>query len=347
MLRRLFERVKSFSSIKKSRDLGNLRRRFYAEIPAQGELIQKLIEGYRRFAETGITEDQAYFAMRELYWRSHGRSNQIISEHLRKRFPPEPAPTTIKSLFGEFSSFQIAAISSQIKEVAFYRFPNLLESSLIDSIDCSLQQGLSDGEADVDVELGRTTYHENLLFRVSEIVSLAADPLLRYIAADYLGTDPVLGYMTSWKSKAHDGSVGAKSRMAQLFHVDMSNPNFLKVFVYLSDVGARNGPHCVVKRSHRIRDEELWKDGRISDEAMARHHPRSDWETFCGPRGSVFVVDTSAFHKGVEVLEGERHILQLYYVDTLFGEHYPAKGCSLPKLQVSNRFFSRLDGQPS
>jgi hypothetical protein len=63
--------------------------------------------------------------------------------------------------------------------------------------------------------------------------------------------------------------------------------------------------------------------GRISDAEMAEFFPESNWEYQIGEAGSVFFVDTKAFHKGVPLIEGERHLAQIYYIDTLFGEHVP------------------------
>ncbi len=83
---------------------------------------------------------------------------------------------------------------------------------------------------------------------------------------------------------------------------------------------------------------------------MATYHPRSTWDYQVGEAGSVFFVDTKAFHKGVPLIEGERHLAQFYYVDTLFGEHAPLSPES-PRFEPSRfgpsildygpRFFSR------
>jgi hypothetical protein len=155
------------------------------------------------------------------------------------------------------------------------------------------------------------------------MTQLSCDPLFYHVASQYLGVDPVLGFMTAWISRPHANEGDALSTSAQLFHVDMSNPSFLKVFLYLNDVHAKNGPHCLIPGTHREKVSALWRDGRISDSEMAEHYAESSWDYQIGEPGSVFFVDTKAFHKGVPLIEGERHLAQFYYIDTLFGEHLP------------------------
>ena len=100
-------------------------------------------------------------------------------------------------------------------------------------------------------------------------------------------------------------------------------------------INEKNGPHCLVPRTHKEKVPALWRHGHISDEQMLAHYPESEWDYQSGEAGSVFFVDTKAFHKGVPLIEGERYIVQFHYVDALFGEHLPLKASNL-------RFPSRM-----
>src|SRR5262249_19285766 len=150
------------------------------------------------------------------------------------------------------------------------------------------------------------------------IARLSSDPLFYYVASEYLNVAPVLGFITAWISRPHKNDDATLSKSAQLFHVDMSNPAFLKVFVYLNDVDEKNGPHCLVPGTQSQKPDSLWRDGRITDAEMQEQIPCEKWDFQIGEAGSVFFVDTKAFHKGVPLIEGERHLAQFYYVDTLF-----------------------------
>ena len=316
--------------------------------PGSAETIQRLIDGYKVFAKSSSAPDQAYYAFRDLYFDSRASSNKLINDHVSGIFPADPMADA-PSLLGSAAGPEVARIVDQIRANGYYRFPKLLPSNLVRDIKARLDAEAADGASGTIANdgLARTTFAEELLLRVPGVAALAADPLLRQIAAQYLNTSPVMGFVTSWISRAHGNDRETMSKAAQMFHVDMSNPNFLKAFVYLDEVTDENGPHCLVPGSHRHRDAALWRDGRVDDQEMARYYPEQDWAVLKGEPGSMFIVDTSAFHKGCAVLSGERHILQFYYVDTLFGEAVPptegAKSFDLKGFgDVPARFLSRL-----
>ncbi|MEB0161239.1 hypothetical protein, partial [Pseudomonas sp. AH2 (2023)] len=55
----------------------------------------------------------------------------------------------------------------------------------------------------------------------------------------------------------------------------------------------------MLKKTHLTRPEGLWEDGRHTDEAIARAGIADDEVLIKGKAGTVFLVDTSALHKGV------------------------------------------------
>ena len=110
----------------------------------------------------------------------------------------------------------------------------------------------------------------------------------------------------------------------------MDRFQWLKVFVYLTDVGPDNGPHAFVRGSHRTGaiPRHILDRGyvRLTDEEVARNYPAEDILSFTAPRGSIIVEDTRGLHKGVHVRDGARLILQLQFSNSLFGTNYtPAR----------------------
>ena len=86
--------------------------------------------------------------------------------------------------------------------------------------------------------------------------------------------------------------------------------NFLKVFIYLSDVSEINGPHIYVENSH--------KDNNIGDEL--RYYNDSEItqsnnkiKYILGKKGSIFFEDTFGMHKGGIISHGYRLMLILTY----------------------------------
>jgi hypothetical protein len=155
---------------------------------------------------------------------------------------------------------------------------------------------------------------------VSKIMN---DPVLFAIARDYLGCEPILDTFHVWASPVF-GSLPS-SDAGQLFHYDMAHPRFVKIFIYLTDVNSESGPHCVVPKSHR-KDLAGWKlrinSNRISDTTIGKVYPNSYVELM-GPKGTIIVEDTRAFHKGKPPIQGCRFILEAYFVNAVVGASIP------------------------
>jgi hypothetical protein len=301
-----------------TKNLGN-------KFPASSVSLRQVAQSINEFASTGVTPQDGYYQFRHLYFQTKGISNDHISCELAKIFPEPRMPQTMRSLLGDYVTAEISSIVAELKRHGVHR----LNAKLPPTFVAALQQNLkreaakNDGAGYDRINDARTLYREPTLLACPEVTQLACDPLFYHVASQYLGVAPVLGFVTAWISFPHANEGAVLSQSAQLFHVDMSNPSFLKVFIYLNDVHEKNGPHCLVPGTHREKASALWRDGRISDAEIAEHYPESSWDYQFGEAGSVFFVDTKAFHKGVPLIEGERHVAQFYYLDTLFGEHVP------------------------
>ena len=82
------------------------------------------------------------------------------------------------------------------------------------------------------------------LVKLKSIQSFLIDDKLMNVARGYLNAEPILYNINCWynfPSKTPD------TNAAQLWHYDMDRPKWLKVFVYLTDCGKDNGPHCFVR----------------------------------------------------------------------------------------------------
>ena len=131
--------------------------------------------------------------------------------------------------------------------------------------------------------------------------------------AHYLGQVPVLPYIFVWRSLP---SGAAQNKGSQLWHLDHSDTYQVKVFVFLDDITADNGPLCLIPapRSQQVRRKLRynWHNRRrISDADMYRLiDPDTDVVSITGRKGSAVFVDTSrCFHYGSRLQSGMRHIL--------------------------------------
>ena len=163
---------------------------------------------------------------------------------------------------------------------------------------------------------------------------LVADQSVFELSRRYLGASPVQDLVTMWWSAAA-GERGS-SAAAQQFHFDLDRLRFVKLFVYLTDVDDHTGPHAFVKGSHTDLAPAFRAARRYGDDEVEPAY--GDAVTYIkGPRGTMFLADTRALHKGVTLDRGHRLVFQLQYSSSLFGAPYtrPEIANAVPELQLA------------
>jgi hypothetical protein len=149
---------------------------------------------------------------------------------------------------------------------------------------------------------------------------MAFDPHILSMVGSYFGCSPIHVQTNAWFSFPGNAARAQLSASAQLYHQDKEFTKFLKVFIYLDDVGSENGPHCYVASSHK---DELFRFGipfstRVDDAEIERLYGRDRMHEITGPAGTTVFGDTSCAHKGEPVRAGHRVILQLEYAASLY-----------------------------
>jgi Phytanoyl-CoA dioxygenase (PhyH) len=133
--------------------------------------------------------------------------------------------------------------------------------------------------------------------------NLADDPVLRWIAARYLGTIPRLIGVNLWWSYPAVSTAAEREDAAQMFHYDLDDFRFIKFFFYLTDVDDQSGPHVVIKGTHRRKvftsTLDRLKVRRYTDQEIAAMYPEDQILPIVGPAGTGFAEDTLAIHKGL------------------------------------------------
>jgi hypothetical protein len=164
----------------------------------------------------------------------------------------------------------------------------------------------------------------------ADVQALMADASVLSVAQAYLGSSPVLDTVNMWWTTA--ASSRADSNAAQLYHFDMDHVRWLKFFVYLTDVGPDNGPHCFVAGSHSTggipRDFLSRGYVRLTDEEVAQAYPADRLVTITGPAGTILAVDTRGLHKGAPVRTADRLMFEMEFSNSLFGAN-PVKQARL------------------
>jgi len=83
--------------------------------------------------------------------------------------------------------------------------------------------------------------------------------------------------------------------------------NFLKVFIYLTDVGEKNGPHEIIQGSHNM--NLFYKRQRFKDEDIFSKIDIRKKKSFVGKAGTTFLANTYGIHRGLQPEEKERLVL--------------------------------------
>ena len=175
-------------------------------------------------------------------------------------------------------------------------------------------------------------YSQERVLACPHLLDIANDPAVLSVVEGYFGTLPTIQGLSAWWSFAD--TTGATE--AQLFHMDIDDLKFCKLFIYLTDVDEESGPHTYLGGSHDLEFihglRGQWPGGgeefnpvvlpplRKTDGQVKRIFGR-DPTHLTGARGTRFVADTFGIHKGVPPKKGERLVCQV-----LYGVTPPAQG---------------------
>ncbi|MGB1040233.1 MAG: phytanoyl-CoA dioxygenase family protein [Flavobacteriales bacterium] len=285
---------------------------------------------------TKKTPKYMYIAQRRLFMSTGGKFNDVISSIISK-IRGKYDISNSKGILGDLSQEDAKKISNEIEENGFYifdtkisdefiekvtHFSSVTPSKIIDINKKHVQVTTDEFIIDRDNILSpKYSFDGSRLVSNETIQDLVFDENLLHIAQEYLGTKPIFDSIALWFSAPFNNE--GTSAAAQEFHFDMDRIKFLKFFVYLSDVGTENGPHCYVPKSHKTPlPKEFRKDGRVPDERIEEYYGKP--LEICKPKGSIMLVDTRGFHKGKPLTSGERLLLQMEYTNSLLGQKTPS-----------------------
>jgi hypothetical protein len=149
---------------------------------------------------------------------------------------------------------------------------------------------------------------ERFVVGCPHVLDIANNPKIIAAVEGIFGCKPTIGYITAWWSiPTADG----KPREAENFHRDVDDVNFIKLFIYLSDVEEENGPHEFILGSHAR--PQLHRIRRYSDDEVLSTFGADHLVRFTGKAGTVFLENTYGLHRGQPVRSGRRLMLQVIY----------------------------------
>ncbi len=290
------------------------------------------IGGIISFLITKKTFNLAYVSFRYYFVLTNGKSNNIANKII-EFFVSKYDINEANGVLGNLNKSDLNTIVSDINKNGFHVFDIKLNESRIDEI---YKFASSTKVSYLEYDKKSITYSKNKilfkdnkeistrfqfetqqLFDCKSCVDLAFDKSLLAVANSYLNTKPILDLVSMWWSVPFDKE--AKNKAAQMYHFDMDKFKFIKFFFYLTDVSPNNGPHCLVRNSHKELPKSLLEDRRFTDLEISKNYSKQDILELTGQKGSIIAVDTRCLHKGKALIEGERLLFQIQFSNSLFG----------------------------
>ena len=264
-------------------------------VPFSVVLIFGLFLSYKSKGKISFLE---YRIFRKLYFVSGGLSSLILEK-----------------LLGIKSKDYVLEESKILHQNGYLVFENFLTELDTNKISDFVRE-----HASIPKGATRKDVPESVLAKSAQLSELFFNnERIKSISTDYLGSECKLDLMAAWRS--FPLTLTAKDDVnlaAQMWHADLDTVKWLKAFVYLSDVDEKGGPHCFCPGTHRLLPLGIIRDGRYSDAFLDKLGVQK--KMLIGKKGTLILADTRALHKGLEVLEGERRIIQLQYSASTFGK---------------------------
>ena len=302
-----------------------------------------LLGGWAIFFSTRKTPSYSYQSLIRLFCRSRGASNDRMSSWIsffNRRFINFNGQCGI---LGSIDADTLASHTAVLREHGYLLFPSVLPKEVCDrlvsfALETPAVVRPMDGQS---VSINQLIRYDPLnpaavrydlpvqqLLDNEDIQGLLADPSLLAIAQSYFNCLPRVDMLGMWwHSNFH---ACPDSEAAQLYHFDMDRVRWLKIFIYLTDVGPNDGPHHFVSGSHQTGaiPEKILNKGynRLSDDEVIQSFGEKKLVEFCAPKGSIIVEDTRGLHKGdvVKANGRSRLMLQLQLSNSLFGGTAPS-----------------------
>ena len=170
----------------------------------------------------------------------------------------------------------------------------------------------------------RYDYATTDLLDNADVQALLADPSILALMQEYLGCRPVADVLSMWWHTSFHRQ--PDSEAAQFFHFDLDRIKWLKIFVYLTDVGPENGPHSFVRGSHRTGGipTDFLRRGYVRWRMRKCMRPTRPKTCSSSPRRAARSSSKTRADCTRAPACGRRAlVLQLQFSNSLFGTSYP------------------------
>lgn len=151
-------------------------------------------------------------------------------------------------------------------------------------------------------------FRDDVLVNAPHALEFANDPAVLAAVGTMLGCKPTIALLSAWWSMP--SANGAEH--AELFHRDIDDYRFVKLFIYLTDVDEDSGPHGFMKGSQNV-ERHMIAGSRIPDADVMEAFGAENLMRFTGGPGTRFLENTYGVHRGFPPKSKPRLIFQVLY----------------------------------
>lgn len=218
---------------------------------------------------------------------------------------------------GDVGASAAARDAERLRTDGLVRLPDMLSGVQIDEIlrwlegrTCTApyqpERGpFSPAQPPPDVHIAE--YDPGTIVAAPHLLAVANTPSVLRLAEVFLGAKPTISNLSLWWSFPQVSD----AREAQLFHRDVDDLRFCKLFIYMSDVDQDSGPHVFVHGSPG--SPACRPIRRYGDDEVRTAFGDAAIEYLCGHRGASFVANTLGVHKGLPPQRTKRLLFQVQY----------------------------------
>ena len=295
---------------------------------------QQFAGGFADFQKTGKTSEESYQTLIKLYCSTNGKFNENFHQKIKNANPGVQVADRLQGVAGTFNKNEFNQLNTELNSNGYVKFEKKLPKDLCEKIYKYALQAPAKVPPKYDnkivydpanpvAEIYRFASED--IINNTDIQELITDPVLINVARNYLQCEPILDFPAMWWSTSF--SKEASVEAAQLYHFDMDRIKWLKIFFYINDVTADNGPHCYIKGTHKIgaKPQNILDRGyvRVEDAELKQFHSPNDFIQLQAEAGTIFAGDTKCWHKGQPLKKGHRLVVEFEYTASLFGANYP------------------------
>lgn len=162
----------------------------------------------------------------------------------------------------------------------------------------------------------------NRLMDFPEIYMWGLNERLLDLIENYVGL-PIRYHGADLRREIADG----KLNDVRQWHIDAEDRRMFKIIIYLNDVEDGGGPFEYLPRGKTIGVAKRlhYTSGFVTDDAMGRVIPRSEWVTCLGTAHSAILADTcKVFHRAQPPRAHERYSVTFSWTSTTMVKTYPS-----------------------